>query len=72
MLTVVVDEFTFNGVHVKVAPAVVDDPFNVTELTAQVIVWFGPALTFGTTVFCVIATTELLVHPLTGLVTVKV
>ena len=50
----------------------VDDPFSVTELIAQVIVWLGPALTLGKVVFCVTAITLCDVQPLIGLVTVKV
>ena len=56
----------------KVAPAVEEDPFNVTVLTVQVIDWEDPGFTFGETVLVETTTKSVFEHPLEGSVTVKV
>ena len=72
MLVVAVAVVTPNGLHEKVAPAVVDVPVKVTVGLAQVMELLTAAPLFGKTVFRLTVITELVVQPLIGLVTVAV
>src|SRR5437016_5482087 len=60
------------AVQEKVTPAVVDEPFSVTEVTTQVKVISAPALAFVGVLFSVTTATSVAVQPFAGLVTVKV
>jgi hypothetical protein len=59
-------------VQLKVAPAVEEEPFRITEADTQVIVLSAPAFTFGGVLFNITAATSVAWHPFTGFVTVKV
>jgi hypothetical protein len=49
--------------HAKVAPAVVEEAFNVTELLMQFNCAGAAILTLGTVVFCVTVVAVEVVHP---------
>jgi hypothetical protein len=58
--------------HENVAPAVVDEPLKVIEVTVQVKTLSAPAFAFGAVLFNVTKTTSVAVQPLIISVTVKV
>jgi hypothetical protein len=58
--------------QLNVAPAVLDEPFNVTEEDEQLSVCVLPALAFGAELFEFTTTVEDAVHPFDGSVTVTV
>ena len=56
----------------NVTPAVEEEPLKAMDVTEQVNTLSTPASTFGAVLFNVTKATSVAVHPLTGLVTVKV
>src|SRR5207302_5110691 len=64
----------FRSVAVQevVAPAVVDDPLKLAVNEVQVNAAVAPAFTFGGVLFMITDVAAVAVHPLAGLVTVRV